>query len=626
MRRVNITPVETDNTNFLQNIVDHIPGLVAVYNIHTGKYIYINDSLQKILGYDKKVWLKKGVGFVSSLIHPDDIKPIMQQNAKALKEANSKGYKNAGHDPIISFEYRLKHKNREWIWLKTDGVVFDRNGKGEVEHVMNISVDITKRKEGEIRAGLASTEAEKMTKRAEIVLDTMSDACVILDRKLNYVYVNKRAEQMLHMKKFKLVGKNVYDAIPQAKNTSFPEFAKKAMRTQKTISYDSYSEILKKWVEVKYFPSPEGLAFYFSDITERKKAEEDRTKLAAIVKDSNDAIISKNLNSIVTSWNAAAEKMFGYKEEEMIGKSIRIIIPNELRSQEDEIIMKLKKGKRIEHFETVRITKDGRKLDVALTISPIKNAKGEIIGASKIARNITEQKLLEKQRDDFISIATHELKTPVTSVKAYAQVLHSLFIKKQDSKSAEYLSKMDAQLNKLTNLISDLLDVNKIQSGQMQFRPSFFDLDVLISEVVEEMQRTSSRHKLIKKLSKGKKIYGDRDRIGQVLVNLLSNAIKYSPKANKVIISNKFSKDSVTVFVQDFGIGIEKDKKDKVFEKFFRISGPGNETFPGMGLGLHISAEFVRRQGGRIWVESITGKGSIFCFALPINSSDSNSM
>jgi PAS domain S-box-containing protein len=554
------TQDKTQKSTFFLKVIDKIPGLVAVYNINTGEYIYINGALEKILGYKKDIWLKKGVGFISTLIHPDDIKPLMLKNAKALRAANSKNYKKKDTDPIVTFEYRLKHKNGKWVWLKTDGVVFERDKKGKVEYVMNISSDITERKEAEIRENIGRVTAEKMTKRAEIVLNTMSDACVILDKNLSYVYVNKRAENLLGIKRDSLVGKKVTKAIPEAKNTTFFQNAKKAMRTQKVITYDSYSQILKKWVEVKYFPSKESLAFYFTDITERKKAEEDRTKLAAIVENSNDAIASKNLNSIITSWNKAAEKMFGYKAEEIIGKSVTLIIPKELRSQEDEIISKLKKGEMIEHFETKRMRKDGQHLDVSLTISPLKDSKGVVIGASKIARDITEQKRLEKQRDDFVSIATHELKTPVTSIKAYAQVLQSIFLKKQDIKSAEYLGRMDTQLNKLTNLISDLLDVNKIQSGQLHLEPKLFDLNLLISETVDELQRTTSRHKLIKKMEKGKKVFGDPSRIGQVLTNLISNAIKYSPKSGKIIISSQYSTKTARVCVQDFGIGIAENK------------------------------------------------------------------
>lgn len=231
--------------------------------------------------------------------------------------------------------------------------------------------------------------------------------------------------------------------------------------------------------------------------------------------------------------------------------------------------------------------------------------------------DITERKALERQKDDFLGIASHELKTPVTSIKAYGQVLELIFRKKGDIKAAEQLTKMDAQVDKLSNLIGDLLDVTKIQSGRLQFHEEYFDFNELVNEILDEMQHTSEKHQLIKKLDKTKSVFGDRDRIGQVITNLISNAIKYSPHADKIVIATKVKSQDVTLSVQDFGVGIPKEKQDKVFEQFFRVSGPKQDTFPGLGLGLYISSEIIKREGGRIWVESTEGKGSTFCFSLP---------
>ncbi len=228
-------------------------------------------------------------------------------------------------------------------------------------------------------------------------------------------------------------------------------------------------------------------------------------------------------------------------------------------------------------------------------------------------------KTLEEQdrhKDEFMSIATHELKTPVTSLKIFAQVLENRFAKAGDETSALHLAKMDAQLNKLTALIEDLLDATKINSGKLQFHEEFFDVNELVSEIVEEMQRTTEKHTLIKKLRISKIIYGDRTRVGQVLTNLISNAIKYSPKSDKIIIMTKIEKGSVTISVQDFGIGIAKEDQPKIFKRFQRV---GNQnTFGGLGLGLFIAATIMQRHGGKIWVESEEGKGSTFSFSLPL--------
>lgn len=339
----------------------------------------------------------------------------------------------------------------------------------------------------------------------------------------------------------------------------------------------------------------------------------------AIVDSSEDAIISKDLSGIITSWNVASEQIFGWTADEAVGQHITLIIPKYLHHEEDMIIGKIRKGEPIKHYETIRQRKDGTLIDISVSVSPIKNNEGRIIGASKIARDITEQKQLSKQRDEFISIATHELKTPVTSIKAYTQVLKNIFAKRNDIKAVEYLGKMDAQLNKLTNLISDLLDVNKIKAGHLQFHQEHFNFDELVTEITEELQRTTSRHVLELRLGKVPDIDGDRDRLGQVITNLLSNAIKYSPHSDRIIITTQNDNDTVYLSVQDFGIGIPRDKQAKVFEKFFRVSGPKQDTFPGLGLGLFISAQIVERLGGRIWVESETGQGSTFHLSLPIN-------
>jgi signal transduction histidine kinase len=225
---------------------------------------------------------------------------------------------------------------------------------------------------------------------------------------------------------------------------------------------------------------------------------------------------------------------------------------------------------------------------------------------------------LSRQKDDFIGIASHELKTPVTSVKAYTQILRNRFTKAEDMKSAELARKMDLQLDKLTNLIADLLDVTKIESDKLQFNEMYFDFNELVVETVEELQRITERHKIILELGVSKTVYGDRERTSQVIANFITNAIKYSPSSDKIIVKTEAAKNNVMLRVQDFGVGISEKEQDKVFERFYRVNGNKNETYPGLGLGLYISAEIIKRQKGEIWVESEKGKGSTFCFCLPI--------
>jgi len=231
--------------------------------------------------------------------------------------------------------------------------------------------------------------------------------------------------------------------------------------------------------------------------------------------------------------------------------------------------------------------------------------------------DIDDQKQLQRQKDDFLGIASHELKTPVTSIKAYAQVLGAMLTKEGETKKAEMVLRMDAQVNRLTNLIGDLLDVTKINSGRLQFNKTWFDFNQAVKETIEDLQHTTNKHTLVEDFSHTGQIYSDKDRISQVITNLITNAIKYSPHSEQIIISTKLENNEVVVCVQDFGIGIPDDKTDKVFEQFYRVSGNKQHTFPGLGLGLYISSEIVKREGGRMWVNSVEGKGSTFCFALP---------
>ncbi|TLD41889.1 MAG: Chemotaxis protein methyltransferase CheR [Candidatus Jettenia ecosi] len=229
-----------------------------------------------------------------------------------------------------------------------------------------------------------------------------------------------------------------------------------------------------------------------------------------------------------------------------------------------------------------------------------------------------ERRWLERQKDEFIGIASHELKTPVTSIKAYTQILQHRFQKAGDMKSAEMVGKMDAQIDKLTSLIGDLLDVTKIEGGKLQYHEGPFDFNELIGEIVEEMQRLTTKHTLVQQLTKSRTITGDRDRIGQVITNFLSNAIKYSLHADTIIIKTKTDKEGVTLCVQDFGCGISKSDQEKLFKRFSRIIASDQKAYPGMGLGLYITSEIIKRHNGKIWVESEKGKGSTFCFSLPL--------
>ncbi len=256
--------------------------------------------------------------------------------------------------------------------------------------------------------------------------------------------------------------------------------------------------------------------------------------------------------------------------------------------------------------------------------------KGDLLVADELAIRaslaIDNAKLYKKAqeavslRDDFISVASHELKTPVTSVKIFTQVLLKHAKKAADEKSITSLEKMDKQIDKLTDLIYNLLNISKIQSGRLEFEKKSFVFDDMITEVIDVMQHMAVAHKIILKGKSNCMLYGDEDRLSQVVSNLISNAIKYSPHANKVVISVAVKGEHVKVSVRDFGIGMNKEHLDKVFGRFYRVSSNEDKTFPGLGIGLYISKEIINRHNGKLWVGSTEGGGSTFHFTIPLKS------
>jgi len=560
-------------------------------------------------------------------------------------------------------------------------------------------------------------------------------------------------------------------------------------------------------IKIKPYPVPlfdtngelTGAVNTLIDITSINDDYEKQARLAAIVNTSDDTILSKTLQGIITSWNKSAEKMFGYTEDEAIGKHISLIIPPERIKEEEYIIGEISKGNMVDHFQTIRITKDGRKIPLSITVSPIKDSTGKVIGASKIARDISalytaqeatqryterleiinlmtesisedldlnkilqkvtdatteltgakfgaffynmvnedgesfmlytlsgapkaafekfgmprntevfhatfsgqgvvrvdditkdprygkmpphfgmpkghlpvvsylavpvisrsgevigglffghpepgkftkehetivssiaaqaaigidnaklyeEVKALNEKKDEFIGLASHELKTPLTSISGYLQIISKM---KTDEASQKFVNKTIQQVKKLTSLVSELLDVSKIEAGQLQLSIENFNIKPVVAGAIELIQHTNNNYAIsldtdIDTLM----IDGDPHRIEQVLINLLTNAIKYSPGANKVAVGLTRVGDSVNISVKDFGVGIAADKLTKIFSRFYRIEGV-TPNISGLGIGLYLSHEIITRHNGKLWVESEEGKGSTFWISLPIN-------
>jgi PAS domain S-box-containing protein len=408
-----------------------------------------------------------------------------------------------------------------------------------------------------------------------------------------------------------------------------------------------------------------GASKIWSDITNRKRAEEEHSRLAAIVDSSDDAIISKTLDGTITSWNRAAQRIFGYTAAEAIGQRITLIIPAERHAEEDYVLARIGRGEMIEHFETIRQTKDGRQLNISLTVSPVKDTRGRIIGASKVARDITGKRQFESEReglltrelaarqeaqqanrslneqlellkrevlarekaqaelaeavnarDEFIAVAAHELRNPLNVFHLTLQLLYRVSSDPSGFPQIRgLLEKTRIQLGRLTTSVDRLLDVTRIRAGRFELYRETFDLSGVIREVVSRFANEHPNIPISLNLEAAIKGTWDRTRIDQALTNLLSNAIKYGRK-RPITIGASVNDHEAVATLQDEGIGIPYEGLKRIFDRFERIAPrSGNE---GLGLGLWITKQIVEAHGGTIRAESELGRGSVFTITLPL--------
>lgn len=246
----------------------------------------------------------------------------------------------------------------------------------------------------------------------------------------------------------------------------------------------------------------------------------------------------------------------------------------------------------------------------------LRDQQGQPVRMLGVVTDITERKQLEQQKDSFLSMVSHELKTPLTSLQGFTQLMQRTAAKRQDPTYERHLLKINEQIVRLNNLVTDLLDVTRLQQSKLQYRFVDFSMAQCVIEMVENFREISHYHQLVVNGTVARQVYGDPNRIGQVISNIISNAIKYSPQADLVVVTVSEDPQHVVVSVQDFGIGIDAQHQTMIFERFYRVLD-GQETFPGLGIGLYLSAEIVRQHGGRMWVESAKGQGARFSFSIP---------
>ena len=384
-----------------------------------------------------------------------------------------------------------------------------------------------------------------------------------------------------------------------------------------------------------------GAAKIARDITEQRAFEIARNRLAAIVECSDDAIVSKTLGGVITSWNTGAERIFGWSAEEAIGRHITLIIPPERHPEEEMVLAKLRRGERIEHFETVRVTKDGRRLDVSLTVSPVRDARGVIVGASKIARDVTERRRLEAERDEllareraareaaeaanrakdeFLATISHELRTPLTSIFGWARMIESARLDADGLARAARVIVQNAAAQ--SRLIEDLLDISRVATGRLRLTFEPCDLTTVVGAALETVRPAAEARRvtLAANLPLGSvPTVGAPDRLQQVVWNLLTNAVKFTPPDGTVELTLRNGHGNAEIVVRDNGEGIAPQVLPHVFEQFRQEDSSSTRRHGGLGLGLSLVKHIVEMHGGRVQAASPgKGRGATFTVTLPL--------
>jgi len=452
------------------------------------------------------------------------------------------------------------------------------------------------------------------------ILESINDGFVTFDIELRYLYVNKRAEEMMGKSQAEVVGRKAIDLFPESANTPFYMAVNKALKTKRPIRIEYFSPVAKVWLENRIYPFDFGVSAFFTDITKRKKIDqqlkESELRLKRLVESNIIGVAVEDISGNIIDANQLFLDLIGYTKEDL-KKGIRWTALSSPETEEMELLKtkELLKSGVVEPYEKEYVRKNGNRI-IALKGGALLDAEAGTVIVFTI--DLSEQKKEEKRKDEFISVASHELKTPLTSIKAFTQLLQKYMAEKKDDKALDYLTRVNGQINRLTRLIEELLDVSRIQEGRLQYDMKEFDLGLAIRKVTEDIQVTTDTHKIIYKGRAGINLIGDEYRICQAVTNLINNGLTYSRNANKLKVSVSAEPSEALITVQDYGIGIPPDSLKNIFQKFYRLSDENRGSYPGLGLGLFIASEIVKRHNGDITVTSIVNKGSTFSIHLPL--------
>ena len=502
-------------------------------------------------------------------------------------------------------------------------------------------------------ARAANRRANEQRELLRVTLASIGDAVITTDVQGRVTYLNAVGEALTGWPQRDAAGKRlqrVFNIVNEDTRLEVENPAAKALREGVVVGLANHTILIRKDgaehpIDDSAAPIMDerghvkGCVLIFRDVSaqrdiERSKSAQLRTArvLASIVESSDDAIISKSLDGIIQSWNASAERLFGYTAEQAVGRHISLVIPPERLEEEDRIIASLKAGERVDHFETERIRSDGRRISVSLTISPLRDDEGAVTGASKIVRDITGQREAEhrlrrlaedlseadRRKNEFLAMLAHELRNPLAPISHAARALRMSGDRDTVQAAAAMLER---QLAQMSRLVDDLLDMSRITRGKIELRKAPIELAPVVQQAVEALRplyKTANIELTVSVPPQPISLDADPARLAQVIGNLLSNAGKFTDAGGRVWLAIEPHDGEVSIRVRDTGIGIAAEQIPRLFEMFAQADTSLERSHDGLGIGLTLVRALVELHGGTVEAHSEgAGRGSEFAVRLP---------
>jgi len=592
-----------------------------------GRIVEINDAALNLLGYSRDEILSGKVVW-AQLTPPE----WHQVDATAVEQLLKSGV-----GALREKEYIRKDGKRVPVLVGSAMV------EGEARLALSFILDLTERKESQDAIErLHAAQANDARFRA--LLETAPDAMVIVDATGAITIVNGQAETLFGYSRTELVGQPIERLMPERFRGGHPAHRGAYFREHRVRPMGAELELYgcrkdgsEFPIEVSLSPLETDAGLLVSsairDISERKKAEQQRASLAALVESSDDAIIGKSLDGLVTSWNDGARRLFGYTATEIVGQPISLIVPANY-SHEFAGILRAVSGGEVQRIETVRRRKNGSLVDVSLTISPVRNATGGVVGIVKVARDVTERRRAERELahaketaeaasrelEAFSYSVAHDLRAPLRGMNGFAQVLLDEYKDKFDADGQDWLNEILLNANRMGALIDALLSLSRVTRSD--FRRESVDLSNLARVTLSSLAAQDPSRSVELVIQDRLLAQADSALISALFENLLSNAWKFTSKAEnaRIAVGCNASEGERVFYVRDNGAGFDMAYAQKLFAPFQRLHS--NREFPGTGIGLATVQRIVHRHGGRIWAEASTGAGATFYFTLPGEVSD----